>query len=114
MCMMCALCAQVHVSSFFPLLSPPLKELNDLVYVQYNKITERFKTRCVEGKNLNPLILEEFQWDNKWVQMSTNNEVHPRDHEFMIFSGPMLMKPLVQQHLVEMVLQLLLQHPPQP
>jgi hypothetical protein len=63
------------------------QRLNDLVYVQYNKkIMERFKKRRAEGKILNPLILEEFQWDNEWVQMATNNEeVHPGDHGLFWF-----------------------------
>lgn len=48
---------------------------------------ERFKKRHVEGKNLNLLILEEFLWDNEWVQMATNNEVHPRSWSFLVYVG---------------------------
>jgi hypothetical protein len=42
-----------------------------LVYVSYNKkMTNRFqKIRELgcKGKRSNPLLLEEFQWDNEWV-----------------------------------------------
>jgi hypothetical protein len=62
------------------------QRLNDLVYVQDKKIMERFKKRRVEGEKLNPLILEEFQWDNERVQMVINNEeVHPGDHDLFWF-----------------------------
>ncbi|KAL9677246.1 hypothetical protein QQ045_005474 [Rhodiola kirilowii] len=44
------------------------KRLNDLVYVQYNrKIATRFQKRREDNKNFNPLVLEDFQWDNEWV-----------------------------------------------
>ncbi|XP_051135441.1 uncharacterized protein LOC127254392 [Andrographis paniculata] len=47
------------------------KRLNDLVYVQYNrKIEHRFPKRREEGSNFSPLVLEEFQWDNEWVDDS--------------------------------------------
>ncbi|CAM8908984.1 unnamed protein product [Rhodiola kirilowii] len=44
------------------------QRLNDLVYVQYNrKIATRFQKRRENNKKFNPLVLEEFQWDNEWV-----------------------------------------------
>jgi len=46
------------------------------------KIAERFQKSRVEGINYNPLILDEFQWDDEWVEMMSNNEVHPRDNLF--------------------------------
>lgn len=49
------------------------KRLNKLVYVSYNR---RMKTRFqklreagCKGKKANPLILEEFQWENEWVNV---------------------------------------------
>jgi hypothetical protein len=47
------------------------KRLNKLVYVSYNKkMTNRFQKNrelgC-NGKRSNPLLLEEFRWDNEWV-----------------------------------------------
>ncbi|VFQ79370.1 unnamed protein product [Cuscuta campestris] len=50
------------------------QRLNDLVYVKYNrKIVNRFKRRREQGKNFNPLVLEDFQWNNEWVD--ANEEV---------------------------------------
>lgn len=44
------------------------KQLNDLVYVQYNrKITTRFEKLRVSGKGFDPLVIEDFQWENEWV-----------------------------------------------
>ncbi|CAM8905607.1 unnamed protein product [Rhodiola kirilowii] len=44
------------------------QRLNDLVYVQYNrKIATRFQMRREQGTDFNPLNLEDFQWDNEWV-----------------------------------------------
>ncbi|XP_051146372.1 uncharacterized protein LOC127261969 [Andrographis paniculata] len=34
-----------------------------------------FQKRREEGKNFNPLVLEEFEWDNEWV-FDTNDVVH--------------------------------------
>ena len=47
------------------------KRLNKLVYVSYNKkMSNRFKKirelGC-KGQKSNPLTLDEFQWDNEWV-----------------------------------------------
>lgn len=55
------------------------QRLNDLVYVQYNrKIATRFQKRRELGRDFNPLVLEDFQWDNEWV----NGEViDPVDNE---------------------------------
>ncbi|XP_019184207.1 PREDICTED: uncharacterized protein LOC109179096 [Ipomoea nil] len=71
------------------------KRLNDLVYVQYNrKIASRFQKMREEGSNFNPLVLEEFQWDNEWINGGeSNDDVHPGG----IFQGGMLMKQLVHQ-----------------
>jgi len=47
------------------------KRLNKLVYVSYNKkMSNRFqKIRELgcKGQKSNPLTLDEFQWDNEWV-----------------------------------------------
>lgn len=44
------------------------KRLNDLVYVQYNrKITTRFEKLRISGKGFDPLVIEDFQWENEWV-----------------------------------------------
>ncbi|KAL6518104.1 hypothetical protein OROMI_033805 [Orobanche minor] len=58
------------------------RRLNDLVYIQCNqKIATRFQKRRESGKNFDPLILDDFQWDNKWV----NGEVvDPGDDEFWL------------------------------
>ncbi|XP_019166878.1 PREDICTED: uncharacterized protein LOC109162646 [Ipomoea nil] len=55
------------------------KRLNDLVYVQYNrKIASRFQKMREEGSNFNPLVLEEFQWDNEWINGGeSSDDVHP-------------------------------------
>jgi hypothetical protein len=48
--------------------------LNKLVYVSYNRrMTFRFqKIRELgsKGKRSNPLLLEEFQWENEWVDIN--------------------------------------------
>jgi hypothetical protein len=58
------------------------KRLNKLVFVSYNrKMTNRFlKLRELgsKGKRCNPLVLEEFQWENEWVDASCE-PVHQRD-----------------------------------
>lgn len=56
--------------------------LNDLVYVQYNrKITTRFQKRREDGRDFDPLLLDDFQWDNEWV----NGEVvDPGDEELWL------------------------------
>ena len=44
------------------------QRLNNLVYIQYNrKMAARFQRLREEGNIGNPLILEDFQWDNEWV-----------------------------------------------
>lgn len=44
------------------------ERLNKLVYIQYNrKMDARFQRLREEGNIGNPLVLEEFQWDNEWV-----------------------------------------------
>lgn len=45
------------------------KRLNDLVYVAYNrKMKTRFqKRREKAGKNYDPLVIEDFDWDNEWT-----------------------------------------------
>lgn len=45
--------------------------MNDLVYVKYNrKIDTRFKNRIAEGSDFDPLILEDLQWDNEWINVN--------------------------------------------
>ena len=48
------------------------KRLNDLVYVAYNrKMFSRFlKRKEMAGKSYDPLVLEDFDWDNEWVDTS--------------------------------------------
>jgi hypothetical protein len=44
------------------------------VYVSYNrKMAARFQKRCEEEtKGYDPLVLDEFDWDNEWVNASSN------------------------------------------
>jgi hypothetical protein len=52
------------------------KRLNDLVYVSYNrKMAARFQKLREEGKNFDPLVLEDFDWDNEWVDPLANSSV---------------------------------------
>jgi hypothetical protein len=63
----------------FPPLQIHTKRRNKL---QYNrKMTNRFlKLRELgsKGKKFNPLVLEEFEWDNEWVDAGCE-PVHQRD-----------------------------------
>ncbi|KAL6534829.1 hypothetical protein OROGR_013504 [Orobanche gracilis] len=44
------------------------QRLNDLVYIQYNrKIDSRFKKRRELGRNFDPLVLDDFEWNNEWI-----------------------------------------------
>ncbi|CAA0840255.1 hAT dimerisation domain-containing protein [Striga hermonthica] len=47
------------------------QRLNKLVYVSYNRKMENKFKRIIElgskGKRSNPLILDEFQWENEWL-----------------------------------------------
>lgn len=55
------------------------KTLDDLSYVSFNtKIDARFAKIHREGNKVNPLFLEEFQWDNEWVDKDA--EVEQRVH----------------------------------
>ncbi|KAJ1283970.1 hypothetical protein BS78_03G168500 [Paspalum vaginatum] len=50
------------------------ERLNNLVYVQYNrKMAARFQKMREEGKNIDPLVLEDFDWDNEWVDPLANS-----------------------------------------
>jgi hypothetical protein len=53
------------------------QRLNKLVYVSYNqKIENRFaKIRELSSKRKksNPLVLEEFQWENEWVDEESDS-----------------------------------------
>ncbi|XP_066336800.1 uncharacterized protein [Miscanthus floridulus] len=53
------------------------KRLNDIVFVSYNrKMKTRFQLRHEKkGKNFDPLVIEEFDWDNEWADSSY---VHPQ------------------------------------
>jgi hypothetical protein len=54
--------------------------LDDLAYISFNsKIQERFARLHHEGNKVNPLFVEEFQWDNEWVNKDA--EVVQRVHE---------------------------------
>lgn len=47
------------------------KRLNDLVYVSYNqKMRSRFQMREKAGTSYDPLIIEDFDWDNEWILIS--------------------------------------------
>ena len=45
------------------------KRLNDIVFVSYNrKMRTRFQLRREKaGKKYDPLVIEEFDWDNEWA-----------------------------------------------
>jgi hypothetical protein len=45
------------------------KRLNSIVFISYNrKIKARFqKLRQKKGKNFDPLVHEDFNWDNEWA-----------------------------------------------
>ena len=45
------------------------KRLNSIVFVSYNrKMKARFqKLRHKKGKNFDPLVVEDFSWDNEWA-----------------------------------------------
>jgi len=53
------------------------KRLNDIVFVSYNwKMKTRFQLRREKkGKFFDPLVIEEFDWDNEWADSSY---VHPQ------------------------------------
>lgn len=53
------------------------KRLNDIVFVSYNrKMKTRFQLRREKkGKSFDPLVIEEFDWDNEWADSSY---VHPQ------------------------------------
>jgi hypothetical protein len=60
--------------------------LNDIVFVSYNrKMKTRFQTRREnKGKGLDPLVIEEFDWDNEWADSSY---VHPQGAGGCDFGG---------------------------
>jgi hypothetical protein len=49
------------------------KRLNKLVYVSYNRRMkirfQKLREAGSKGKKANPLILEDFQWENEWVNV---------------------------------------------
>ena len=51
------------------------KRLNDLVYVSYNqKMKSRFqKRREKAGSSYDPLAIEDFDWDNEWIDSSAEH-----------------------------------------
>jgi len=53
------------------------KRLNSIVFVSYNrKMKTRFqKLRLKKGKCFDPLVVEEFDWDNEWAD---SLHVHPQ------------------------------------
>jgi hypothetical protein len=60
------------------------KRLNDLVFVSYNrKMISRFqKRREKAGPSYDPLVIEDFDWDNEWIDSSA---VHvSRDNDDLI------------------------------
>jgi len=63
--------------------------LNKLVFVSYNrKMTFRFqKIRELgsKGKKSNPLLLEEFQWENEWVDINCD-PVHASNGSDMLWT----------------------------
>lgn len=53
------------------------KRLSDLVYVQYNrKIDSRFQKRRELGNNFDPLVIDDFEWGNEWIDNDAD-VVHP-------------------------------------
>jgi hypothetical protein len=60
------------------------KRLNALVYISYNrKMQSRFQKRKEKnGPSYDPLVIEDFDWDNEWIDSSV---VHPgRDNDDLI------------------------------
>jgi hypothetical protein len=60
------------------------KRLNDLVFVSYSrKMISRFqKRREKAGPSYDPLVIEDFDWDNEWIDSSA---VHvSRDNDDLI------------------------------
>jgi hypothetical protein len=53
------------------------QRLNKVVYVSYNqKMENRFakiREHSSKGKKSNPLVLEEFQWENEWVDEESDS-----------------------------------------
>jgi hypothetical protein len=73
------------------------KRLDDLVFVSYNrKMISRFqKRREKEGPSYDPLVIEDFDWANEWIDSS----VVPVGIMMILLTshGIMLMKPLEHQ-----------------
>jgi hypothetical protein len=60
------------------------KRLDDLVYVSYNrKMVAMFQKMREEGKNFDPLVLEDFDWDNEWVDTLANSTLVGDDPLFI-------------------------------
>jgi hypothetical protein len=62
-----------------------------LVYVSYNrKMVDRFQKIREEGKNFDPLILEDFDWDNEWVDPLANSShvSNALGDDFQFIMGP--------------------------
>ena len=62
------------------------KRLNDLVYVSYNrKMLSRFQKRKEKAdKSFDPLVLEDFDWDNEWVDSSVVHADSSRNDDGII------------------------------
>jgi hypothetical protein len=57
------------------------QRLNNLVYIEYNrKMAARFQRLREEGNIGNPLILEDYQWDNGWVDNQNETVREGDDH----------------------------------
>ena len=66
--------------------------MNKLSYVSYNRQMEaRSRNLCEQGSKSNkstPLVLEEFQWDNEWVDINAEL-VH--EHQAQVMDGDTLL-----------------------
>lgn len=66
------------------------KRLSDLVYVQYNrKIDSRFQKRRELDNNFDPLVIDDFEWGNEWIDNDAD-VVHPGEilHGMMWIEQP--------------------------
>ena len=50
--------------------------MNDLVYVHYNRrLQERFKERREKGRNFDPLVLDELDWNSEWIAKGSQQDL---------------------------------------
>jgi hypothetical protein len=61
------------------------KRLNDLVFVSYNrKMQSRFiKRKEKAGTSYDPLVIEDFDWDNEWIDSSVVHREGGSDNDLV-------------------------------